>query len=248
MIEKNGPGLPSFAKDPEAALQSYKELGYHIEADVWTQEECDRLVNASRNLPTFKDGTFAPATQAHRTEPVFLTAMSNPKIVSIMEKLVSGKVSGLQSTLYFGKPGTPGFTLHQDNWVIEAKPDAFASAWSALQDVTWDMGALVGYPRSHREPVLPRVPTAQPDHTSQDPNATREETVLPPGYEPVLMTMPRQAVLFMHSHFLHSSQTNNSDNFRRSLLLTYIRSGEKFREGNTAHRAEIDVYKPIPSL
>jgi len=242
MSKEYGLETVSFANDAEAAVKLYQEAGFFIEENIFSIDECDSLVKAAENLPDFASGTFPPSMQPHRADPIFLNAMRNAKIVKIMEQLVSGQVSGLQSTFYYGKPGTPGFTLHQDNWVIETKPDAFASAWVAMQDVTPDMGGLIGYPGSHREPVLPRVNTEIPDHESQDRNAFREETVLPPGYEPVSLVVPKGAALFMHSHFLHSSLTNESQKFRRSLLLTYIRTGEKFRAGNTAGRAEVNVY------
>ena len=163
----------SFADDAEAAVKSYQEAGFFVEENIFSVDECDSLVKAAENLPDFASGTFPPAMQPHRADPIFLNAMRNAKIVKIMEQLVSGQVSGLQSTFYYGKPGTPGFTLHQDNWVIETKPDAFASAWVAMQDVTPDMGGLIGYPGSHLEPVLPRVNTEIPDHESKDINSLR---------------------------------------------------------------------------
>lgn len=232
-----------FANNPDTALKSYQATGFFIEDNIFSAEECDSLVKAADSLPESVGTNFPPAMQPHRKDPIFLAAMRNHKIVAIMEQLVSGQVSGLQSTFYYGKPGTPGFTLHQDNAVIETEPDAFASAWVAMQDVTPDMGGLIGYPGSHREPILPRVNTELPDHESQDINAFRESTILPPGYQPVSLIVRKGAALFMHSHFLHSSRTNASQKFRRSLLLTYIRTGEKFRAGNIARRSEVNVYK-----
>ena len=243
MSEKPGNQNATFSTDPEAAIKSYFELGFHLEPEVWSARECEEIIRASEHFPSFKDGTFAPSMQAHKTDSAFLTAMRNATLVSIMERLCSGRVSGLQSVYYYGRPGTPGFTMHQDNAFVEAKPDAFATAWVALQDVTPEMGGLVGYPGSHREPILPIVPVDSPiQSVSQDTNAHREEAVLPPAYKPVELFVPMGAVLFMHSHFVHSSNTNSTEKFRRALVLTYIRSGEQFRPGFTAQRAEVEVY------
>ncbi len=132
--------------------------------------------------------------------------------------------------------------MHQDNAVVEAKPDSFASAWTALQDVTAEMGAIIGFPGSHREAVLPTVKTGRPEHIGQDLNAFREELVLPDGYEQVDLPLSKGAVLFMHSHFVHASHSNHSKQFRNALLLSYIRSGEPFRPGFNAKRAEVPVY------
>ena len=234
--------VASFATDPEAALASYLDLGYHIEENVLTPSECEALIRASENTPSFQDGTFAPLMQVHRSEPVFLSALRNPTIVKIMERLVSGRVSGLQSVFYFGPPGTPGWTVHQDNSYIEADQGAFASAWTALQDVTPEMGGLIAYPGSHREPLLQRVATNLATSVSQIRTANSEEVVLPPGYEPVDLVVPTGAVVFLHGHFVHASYTNRSDRLRRAVVLTYIRSGAPFRAGDTARRVEVPVY------
>jgi ectoine hydroxylase-related dioxygenase (phytanoyl-CoA dioxygenase family) len=133
--------------------------------------------------------------------------------------------------------------MHQDSAFTDTKPDAFATAWVAMQEVTPEMGALVGYPGTHREPILPQVLVEQPLKTvSQDPNANREEVVLPTGYQPVELAVPRGAAIFMHGHFVHSSGMNRTNQFRRALVLTYIRSGENFRPGVTAKRSEVQVY------
>lgn len=238
----SGTRLPQFATDPEAALESYQKLGYHIEENIWTPIECEALIRAAKNIASAKNGAFAPLMQPHRRDSIFLLALRNRKIVGIMEKLVSGRVSGLQSEFFFSAPGTPGFAKHQDNRSVEAKPDSFASAWSAMMDITDEKGGLIGYPGTHNEPVLPTVKTGRVSDPNQDPNAYGEEAVLPPGYEPLNLVVAAGAVVFMHSHFVHSSHRNGSSDFRYALLLTYIRAGEPFRPGFTAKRAEVNVY------
>ena len=247
MKQSQRPNLSQFSHEPETAFESYKRLGYHIEEGVWSSDECEALINAAKNFRSAQDGTFAPLMQPHREDPVFLRALRNPKIIAIIEKLVAGRVSGLQSVFYFTKPGTFGFTMHQDNRFVETEPDAFVSAWSAMQDVTPEMGGLVGYSGSHNEPILPTVKTSRSPDTGQDHNAYQEEAVLPAGYEPLDLVVPAGAVLFMHAHFVHSSLQNCSDKFRYSLLLTYVRSGERFRAGANAKRTEVDVYSQIVS-
>lgn len=234
--------LPSFATDPEAALASYRQLGFHIEYNVWTASECAALIKAAEKFPSFKDQTFAPAMQPHREEPIFLSALSKPTIVTIMEQLVEGRVSGLQTQFFFCPPGTPGFSMHQDNFYVEAKRDAFASAWTPLQDVSPEKGSLIVYPGSHRESILPIEPIEQAQSISQDINANRQQVVLPSGYEPVDLFVPMGATVFLHGYTVHASHQNRTNQFRNVLLMTYIRSGESFRPGFSARRAEVEVY------
>lgn len=226
----------------EVALRAYWDLGYHIEEDVWSSYARDRFIFAGEHHYDFKAGVFAPLMQPHRGHSFYSEALQHPKIVAIAEQLCGGKVSGLQSTWYYGAPGTPGFNKHQDNWFVEAKSDVFVSAWSPMQDVTSEMGGVVGYPGTHLLPILPVVEVNRPGSASQDPNATQNEAFLPKNYFGIDLVVPMGAVLFMHSNFVHSTGMNQTDKFRQALLLTYIRQGESFRAGNTAKREEVNVY------
>jgi phytanoyl-CoA hydroxylase len=233
----------SFHTHPEIALNAYLQQGFHIEPDVFTPEECNALIQAATNLPSYKDGTLVPVMHPHRIEPAFLVALRHPFLVQVMEHLVSGRASGLQSQFFFCRPGTPGFTRHQDNFYVQAKPDAFASAWIALDDVSSENGGLVVYPGSHLEPILPVEPVEQPGNFGQDPNANYQQAILPDGYPPTDVTVTQGSVVFLHAHIVHKSHNNRSrDRFRHALLLTYIRQGESFRPGFASKRAEVDIY------
>jgi len=233
----------TFKQDRQSALKQYNELGYHIEPDVWTAQECDDLIEAAKNLPTYQDGSFKSFLQAHRVEPKFLAALKNPKIVQILELLVNGKVSAIQSQFFFCPPGTRGFPRHQDNYYVQSSRDGFASAWSALTDVDPSNGGLVVYPKVHLEPILPVESVASPNSSSGDTNTVSQQTILPDGYTPVDLYIPKGSVIFLHSHNVHKSHDNTTqDRFRQALLMTYVRQGEKFRPGFAAQRAEVDVY------
>lgn len=237
--------LPSFQNDPNAALAWYNELGFHIERGVWSHAECQAFITASESLPSVQNGTFAPAMHPHRENPTFLDALCSPRIVSIMERLVGGRVSGLQTEFFFCPPGTPGFALHQDNYYVEAPYGAFASAWIALQDTTPDMGGLVVYPYTHRLPMLPVEDIVSTASKSQDINANRQQAVVPDGYEALPVTVTEGSVIFLHGNNVHSSFNNTSSKFRRALLMTYLRKGETFRPGMNARRAEVNVYSEL---
>lgn len=234
---------PTFASDPEHALARYREVGFHLEPDVWSATECEQLIAAGETLPAPRGGARAPVMNPHRSTPTFLAAMRNPRIARILEQLLGGRLVGLQSQLFFCPPGTPGFSLHQDNFYVQARSEVFASAWSALEDADAENGGLVFWPGSHREPVLPVE--AVPAHRlspSQDPNANARQVVLPPGYRPLSIAVPRGAVVFLHGHVVHSSHDNRSaTRWRRSLLMTYIRAGEPFRPGRDAGRAAVSL-------
>jgi phytanoyl-CoA hydroxylase len=235
---------PSFADDPEGALAAYREVGFHVELDVWTPEERAALNAAADRVSSIRDGRVAPMMNPHREERIFLTALRKPRLVAILERLVGGRVSGLQTQYFFCAPGTPGFSRHQDNFYVQARAEVFASAWSALEDVDAENGGLVLYPRTHLEPVLPvEVVAEQKLSETQDPNANYREAILPAGYEAFTPRLPAGSVAFFHGHLVHSSHDNaTTDRWRRSLLMTYIREGEPFRPGHSKAREEIAAY------
>lgn len=236
--------MVSFARDAELAMVAYRSLGFHVEYDVWSPEECRELIDASHELPGYRAGSFVPAMHPHRTEPRVLSALKDRRVVAIAERLVGGKVSGLQTELFYCRTGTPGFSYHQDNYYVEAKPDAFVSAWCALEDAGRENGGLIVFPGTHKEPVLPVREVANPAPTEgrQDPNANRLEAVVPGGYERVDLAVPRGAVVFLHAHTVHGSNANRAEARTRHVLLsTYLRRGESFRPGHYSKRTEVDL-------
>jgi ectoine hydroxylase-related dioxygenase (phytanoyl-CoA dioxygenase family) len=236
---------PSFAREPELALLEYRRRGYHIEPDLFDADECASVIERSKKLPSYVEGRFSSVMHPHRIDPFFLTMLASAKLVRIVERLIDGKASGLQTQYFYGPPGTLGYSLHQDNFFVEASPDAFVSAWLALEDVTPKNGGLIVYPGSHVEPVLP-TREVHVAGSSPDPNANRVETVLPANYQPLDLEVRAGTVVFLHGNVIHASHRNSTpDRTRHVLLNTYIRQGEKFRAGAYSKREEV-VLSPSP--
>src|SRR5688572_13338666 len=96
--------MPSFLKNPEKALQFYLEHGYYIEPNIFSNDECDQLIDAASQLENAKNGTYRPQMMPHRQNEIYLTAMRNHLLVSIINKLVGGTAAGLQTELFYCKP------------------------------------------------------------------------------------------------------------------------------------------------
>jgi phytanoyl-CoA hydroxylase len=231
----------SFFKNPEQVLKNYHELGYHIEENIFNDDECAQLIAASQELENAKNGSYRPQMMPHRNSPIFLKTLGHKKITIIIDALVSGKCAGLQTEFFYGKPSVRGFSLHQDNFFVQAPLGAFASAWVALTDTYPKKGGLIIYPGSHHEGLLPTRKLNLEKDNAQDPNANNEETVVPPQYKAVNATVPKGAGLFIHGCLVHGSNANQTDEFRYVLLNTYIREGETFRPGNYAQREAITL-------
>lgn len=238
---------PSFYENETAALNAYKINGFHAEYNFLDHAECDEIIKASNSLANAKNGEFRPTLNPHLESDKFLTVMRDHRVIAIMEKLVGGKVSGLQTQLFFGKPGTSGFSTHQDNFFVEANPaDAFVSTWLALTDVNVENGTIFVYPGAHKEGLLPVRKLSGNAGVGQEYNASNEECVVPVKYEAVTVEVPKGTLIFLHSLLPHGSFNNVSkDSWRYVMLNNYIKQNTPFRAGNSAKRKEIPVYEEV---
>jgi len=220
-------------------LNFYHENGYWIQENVFSDRECAHLIEASKSFENYANGTHRPAMMPHRTDNLYLDAMRKPEILATIELVVSGKPAGLQTEFFYCKPGTRGFSLHQDNFFVQAPMGAFASAWCALTDTYREKGGLIVYPGTHKEGLLPVHKLAVAQDDGQDPNANNEEVDVPPKYKLLNVCVPKGAVLYIHGHLVHGSNPNVTDEWRHVLLCTYIRTGEPFRAGKYAQREAV---------
>ena len=233
--------LISFSKEPERALAEFHGRGYFVAPNVLSADFCDLLIASAQGFSNAVEGHFRPIMHPHLLDPLFMQALSHPKIVVVMNAILHGKVNGLQTEFFYGKPGVRGFAPHQDNFFVEAENSTFASAWIALADVGPDNGGLYGFPGTHALGKLPVRPLQTGTVEGQDPNANNEETVIPHGFASIDITAPKGSVVFLHAYFVHGSHINTSNDYRYALLCTYIREGAHYRSGKYARRAAIPL-------
>ncbi len=230
---------PQFKNDESEALKIYEKIGYHIEYNFISDEMVDSIIKEAHKIHGQKDEEFRPLMMPHRQSPLFADFIKNDELVKIISLLIGGQGVGIQSEFFFSKPTTSGFAAHQDNFYVEANPNYFVSAWTALTDVGEHNGGLYFYPGSHKCGKLPVKKLEKIVREGQDPNANDQETIVPEGSQKIFPEIPKGAIVFLHSEVVHGSCVNKSNFFRYALLNTYIKKGEYFRPGNHAKRAEI---------
>lgn len=232
-------------KAHDSLLKTYDEKGYAFVENLFSKQECEALIAASHELPSFKEGSFVPVMNAHSISPLFFEVMKEKRILEIVSQLIHGhKVSGLMTEMFFCRPGTPGFSPHQDNYFVQAKLDAFCSLWLPLEDVSRENGTLIIYPGSQKEGMLQSDEIQDaPVFIDQDPNAQRRKLYFDSEkYRPMDVEVKAGTGVFFHSCLIHASHKNQTpDRHRHVLLITYIRSGEPFRAGNYAKRTAIPL-------
>ncbi len=236
--------VPTFRAGDAGLAAFYEENGFAIVQDMWAAQECDSIVEMAKSFPGRPADDFRPLMQPQRSTASFLSPIRNKRVAALVETFLGGTASGLQIEFFFGAPGTKGFARHQDNFYVEAGSQAFLSIWSAMTEVTPQMGGLIVYPGSHKFGRLPTQALVGGSGPNQDPNANNEEAVLPASLDQngIQVSVPKGAVVVLHADVVHSSLTNQSDRFRYALLCTYLRKGTPFRAGRSAKREEIDLY------
>lgn len=217
--------------------REYREQGFSVAEGVFSPEECLAIQQLAERLPSFTSGSLLPVMNPHRERPELLETMADERVTSVVTRLMDGRPVGLQTQYFFCRPGTRGFSAHQDNYYVRAPEDKFVSAWLALEDVEAENGALIVLPGSHREPVLDVHDIPQPSTYGQDPNHNRQECIVGKDYPRVSVAVRQGGVVFLHSHVVHSSNDNvTNSRFRRVLLMTYLAEGAPFRPGYIAKR------------
>ena len=230
---------PQFSDDPINAKTAFLNYGFHVECGIWSDTECGEIIEAGEkhrgavvNGPMILD-------QVHKVDEQFLTAMKKTEVVNIVEYIFSGTASGIQSGFFFCPPGTKGFLAHQDNIFVDADPNSFILAWTALCNVGRDNGCLFLYPKTHQEPILPLRAVKGVTPIDVPADAYSGETAVPEGYEPSAVVVPRGSTVFLHGHTIHGSNENFSDSCRYAMFNSYVREGTKFRRGNRVKRTEV---------
>lgn len=232
-------GVICFFTEPEKALAFYREHGFFVQPNMLSEEECQHYIDTAQGFKNAKNGSYRPQMMPHRQSDVFMQALKHKKTKLVMDALLGGNAAGLQTEFFFCKPGTRGFSLHQDNFYVEAEHGKFASAWNALTDTYADKGGLIVYPGTNKEDNLPTEKLFLHADFGQDPNANNEQTVVPEQYKPMNAEVPKGATLFIHGHLVHGSNKNATDEFRYVLLNTYVAQGHSFRPGRYAQREEV---------
>tara|TARA_B100001057_G_C22798688_1_gene930677 strand:+ start:815 stop:1570 length:756 start_codon:yes stop_codon:yes gene_type:complete len=234
--------IPQFKKNEDSAYHFFMENGFHIENDIFDESDCQKLITESQKFENFKNKSFIPEQQIHQDDESILNMMSNKIIKNIINKFAAkGKeMFGIQSTFFYGVPGTSGSSSHQDGlWVQPEDSSGFISAWTPLVDLENDnMGNLYVYEKSHKDGSLDIKENKDVKSTFQNQGLVKYESVLKKDLPKHKINIKRGSTVFLHSNVVHGSVPNDSIIDRNAILFTYIRDGLNFREGREAKRVK----------
>lgn len=232
--------IPQFKNERRKATDFYHKKGFHIEENVFTPQECKELINTCKELDSYKQKKYIPEQQIHNINSFSFKMMKNNLILSFINEVASNgyEMYGIQSSYFYGVPGTSGASKHQDGlWVQPEDANGFISAWTALVDMEVEnMGNLFVYEESHKQGNLEVLKNENSDISYQNKGLVNYESVLRMETPLHKITLKRGSTVFLHSQVVHGSVANTSEVERNAILFTYIRDGISFRKGREAKR------------
>ena len=154
---------------------------------------------------------FMDEMHPHKKSPRIKEIIFDGVLSGMIDKFIGNHLP-IQSQLRFKPPTSHGFPYHQDDYWTEAGFGNTINVLVHIDEATINNGCIYVLPKSHKPPF----------HEDK-----------------VNITAKSGDVTFLHNHVIHGSDNNDSDEFRRNLLLIYVKEGYKFKKGKSAKREVI---------
>jgi ectoine hydroxylase-related dioxygenase (phytanoyl-CoA dioxygenase family) len=204
-----------------AALQSYRDDGFHFPLDILSAGEASDL---RARLERFEAGEGKPLSGGMRHKAHLLFTWLNdlvhhPRILDAVEDVLGPDLFCWSSTFFIKEARDPGFvSWHQDAtyWGLSS-PDVI-TAWVAFTPATIESGAMRMVPGSHR------TQHAHHETWNKDNLLSRGQEVqvdIDDHGAVDIVLQPGQASLH-HVLIVHGSEPNRSDDRRIGFALRYI--------------------------
>ena len=173
----------------------------------------ERYMDELRDEVSSFESDFSNIMHPHKKSPIIKEIIFDGVLRGKINRLI-GNHCPIQSQMRFKPPASNGFPYHQDDYWTRAGFGNTVNVLVHIDEATIDNGCIYVLPKSHKPPF----------HEDR-----------------VYLTAKPGDVTFLHNHVLHGSDNNNSDKFRRSLLLIYVKEGCEFQKGENAKREIIHV-------
>ena len=242
------PATPAFTPDMKAR---YDRDGFLVVESLFTDAELhgvrqriDALIADPDSRPegvgVGREGDTSPETKGTgavrgasflvRFDPFFQDFARTAKLLDHARGVLgASRIKVFRDQALFKPPHGQAKPLHQDQSYFLVDPvDDLVTAWIALDEATLDNGCMTYVPGSHRHGILPITPDPErPVHHVPDTRGLD----LP---EAVACPVPAGSVIFHHGCALHASSDNDTDTWRKALILHFSASEA------TSGRAELN--------
>ena len=210
-------------------IKEFISNGFVLKKKLFSNEEINKLnqyiairkdkEESARETNT-STGKLTMTMWNHPSEDLFGKFSTNERIVKPMEEFLEDEVYHYHSKVIWKKPGDGGFDWHQDYgyWYHNAclYPD-MGSCFIMLDKANKENGCLKVLKGSQKVGRIGHGVSDTPEQTA-DLDRIRE---LEKRHECIYIEADPGDALFFHANLLHSSEANNSNYSRRTLIVCF---------------------------
>ncbi len=209
---------------PEQIAQ-YRNDGFVFPVDCLTREEVRHYHSKLEAFEREQGGTFGKLPNLVRSKSHLLFTwmdelVRHPTILDAVESLIGPNILIYHLTSWLKEPSEPSHvSWHQDGTYFGLEPYEQITAWIALTDATPEMGCIKIIPGSQVIGQRPHKDTATPGNL-----LSRGQTIDHKLDYTNYVMMPLQAgqISLHHTHIVHSSDPNRTNQRRIGIGVSYI--------------------------
>ena len=231
-------------------LNDFNKNGFILKKQLFSKNEVQKLINFIDSSSKKEDksretnsstGKLNLTLWNHPSDDLFGKFSTNERIVRPMEEYLGDEVYHYHSKIIWKKPGDGGFDWHQDYgyWYHNAclYPD-MASCFIMIDRATKENGCLKVLKGSHRVGRIGHGLSDTPEQTA-DMERIRE---LEKRHESVYIEAEPGDALFFHANLLHSSDSNKSNESRRTLIVCFnTKSNNPYKKSGHASYTPLKI-------
>ncbi len=206
-------------------VSQYRQDGFLFPIDCLTPEEVRYYRGCLEDFERDQGDTFGRLPNLVRSKSHLLftwmdALVRHPKVLDAVESLIGPNILIYHLTSWLKEPNDPSHvSWHQDGTYFALEPYEQITAWIALTDATPEMGCIKIIPGSQVIGQRPHRDTATPGNL-----LSRGQTIDHPLDYTKYVMMPLQAgqVSLHHTHIVHSSDPNRTNQRRIGIGVSYI--------------------------
>ncbi len=206
----------------DAQVAQYHRDGFLYPIDVFSQEEARGFRD---RLEGFEEHDGRQFGKGHNFKPHLLfpwvdALVRHPVVLDPVEDIIGPDIRLFHFTIWPKSPGDPAYvSWHQDATYFGLEPAVHITAWLALTEVPVESGAVEVVPGSHTHGQLRHGQFDAPDNLL---SRGQTLTVDFDREQSVFMTLKPGQMSLHHTHLIHRSGPNLSNDRRIGFGISYI--------------------------
>ena len=203
-------------------IEGYASDGYVCPVDAFSTE---RTRAWRERLESFERAQGQKMTRGHNFKPHLLfpwvdEIVHSPEVLDAVEDLIGPDIRLFHLTVWPKDAGSGAYvSWHQDATYFALEPACHVTAWVALTDAPVEAGCMEVVPGSHKLGQLPHAEMQDPENLLSRGQALAADVDLS---KTAFMPVKAGQFSLHHTHLVHNSRPNRSNDRRIGLGISYI--------------------------